>query len=852
MIDPTKVDVKVEESEQQYNVSASDTNIPVRVDVAEDSTQENVSVSDENIPMKMETETEIVSGIVDTYEGPYEVTPSSEEQTLLTKGLNMEENVVIDPVPPTPVPANQIHRGTTQEWNEQPELIGELEHIYVYTDYSSINGVSYPGIKIGDGETLLADLPFATGSNTFPLIDLGEFDMEEYDWDFWSYLNDKTESGFYHLYEVQDGFDYFFRVERAGSSCYQEWWYAEEGSMMRMCRNGWQIEENVFEWGDPTEWLTSETAYNTFAAKWQTYTKQEVDSRLSGKVDNSTLDDYYTSEEVDDLLSGFAPETMIETTWAALRELRDNSQLVKGAWYRITDYNFVTTKLGMQSGNHPFDIVLLAISKSMLSESGYACKHAGDHYFEREVTEGGIEWLYTIYVDDYAESYGDEPVDHVDDIHSTDVFCNHTYDISPVTGDEVPVLFKTDGEEYSIDEPDYDDRFYYEGTYDLDGDEYDMWGKYEYDQDNEKWVFLQQYALTPIVVEDGELIVSPIPETKIVPVNMNAWELKYCLDNDKKLFDWAETDGKGVIYYLKDEFGNEAPYDFKNVLFRRKNITRVSSNDLSIFTQGENSHLGLLSNYGITCGDNNYYYYTFDTPFNAGNDSSLFGDSAYNTIKPYILEGQRLINNIVLGIANNNTIGSNCYDLTLWGTVGENNLTYNCSNLLVVGLSQTIMTYVRSTTFFSLGSTTFGSGCFDNIGSMLTNSEIGDGCNNNNFGTGNIGIKMGNGCTNNTFGTFNYNNTFKSGVANCNLGNYVSYCEFGIAAVDITLPNYVRYCKFEPDIHKIKFTTSGGSTSRYIQYVTVCRGISNLTVAPPRNTAYEQIYYKTGRIETAV
>lgn len=852
MIDPTKVDVKVEESEQQYNVSASDTNIPVRVDVAEDSTQENVSVSDENIPMKMETETEIVSGMVDTYEGPYHVTPSTEEQTLPTRGLNMEENVVIDPVPPAPVPANQIHRGTTQEWNEQPELVGELEHIYVYTDYSAINGVAYPGIKIGDGETLLADLPFATGSNTFPLIDIGEFDMEEYEWDFWAYLNDKTESGFYHLYEIQDGFDYFFRVERAGSSCYQEWWYAEESSLMRMCRHGWQIEENVFEWGDPTEWLTTENAYNTFAAKWQTYTKQEVDNRLSQKVDNATLDGYYTAEEVDDLLSGFSPETMIETTWANLKNLRDNSQLVKGAWYRITDYNFVTTKLGLQSGNHQFDIVLLAISESMLSESGYACRHAGDHYFEREVTEGGIEWLYTLYVDDYAESYGDEPVDHADDIHSTDVFCNHTYDISPVTGDEVPVLFKTDGEEYSIDEPDYDDRFYYEGTYDLDGDEYDMWGKYEYDQDNEKWVFLQQYALTPIVVEDGELIVSPIPETKIVPVNMNAWELKYCLDNDKKLFNWAETDGKGVIYYLKDEFGNEAPYDFKNVLFRRKNITRVSSNDLSIFTQGENSHLGLLSNYGITCGDNNYYYYTFDTPFNAGNDSSLFGDSAYNTIKPYILEGQRLINNIVLGIANNNTIGSNCYDLTLWGTVRENNLTYNCSNLLVVGLSQTIMTYVRSTTFFSLGSTTFGSGCFNNIGSMLTNSEIGDSCNNNNFGTGNIGIKMGNGCTNNTFGTFNYNNTFKSGVANCNLGNYVSYCEFGIAAVDITLPNYVRYCKFEPDIHKIKFTTSGGSTSRYIQYVTVCRGISNLTVAPPRNTAYEQIYYKTGRIETAV
>lgn len=712
----------------------------------------------------------------------------------------------------------------------------------------------------------IAIVSYENGAGDYmPLVNLGDFDMEDYDWDFWAYLEDKVETGFYKVHDVQDDFDYFFRIERTNNQVYQEWWYEEEGALYRNVRYGY-LNGDAWKWNDATNWVTDEQLYANFYGKQQTYTKQEVDNLLANKADSSTLGNYYTDSEVDDILEnnyytmdqvdemleGFAPNNMIETTWANLRTLRDSSRLTKGAWYRITDYNFITTKLGIQSGNHQFDIVLLAISESMLSESGYACKHAGDHYFEREVTEGGIEWLYTLYVDDYAESYGDELVDHADDIHSTDVFCNHTYDISPVTGDEVPVLFKTDGEEYSIDDPDYDDRFYYEGTYDLDGDEYDMWGKYEYDQDNEKWVFLQQYALTPIVVEDGKLIVSPIPETKIVPVNMNAWELKYCLDNDKKLFNWAETDGKGVIYYLKDEFGNEAPYDFKNVLFQRKNIIRVSSNDLSIFTQGENSHLGLLSNYGITCGDNNYYYYTFDTPFNAGNDSSLFGDSAYNTIKPYILEGQRLINNIVLGIANNNTIGSNCYDLTLWGTVGENNLTYNCSNLLVIGLSQTIMTYVRSTTFFSLGSTTFGSGCFNNIGSMLTNSEIGDSCNNNNFGTGNMGIKMGNGCTNNTFGTFNYSNTFKSGVANCNLGNYVSYCEFGIAAVDITLPNYVRYCKFEPDIHKIKFTTSGGSTSRYIQYVTVCRGISNLTVAPPRNTAYEQIYYKSGKIETQV
>ena len=688
------------------------------------------------------------------------------------------------------------------------------------------------------------------------VTDLGDFDLEEYDWDVWEYLADKTETGLYVAHETQDGFDYFITIERAGDSVYQEYWYTEEGSLYKMCRSGWFNGEE-WEWSDATSWVTEEQLYANFYGKWQVYNKTEIDNMLGNyytesEVDNILENNYYNMDAIDEMFEEFAPNNMIETTWANLRSLRDNSQLVKGAWYRITDYNFVTTKLGIQSGNHQFDIVLLAISESMLSESGYACKHAGDHYFEREVTEGGIEWLYTLYVDDYAESYGDEPVDHADDIHSTDVFCDHTYDISPVTGNEVPVLFKTDGEEYSIDEPDYDDRFYYEGTYDLDGDEYDMWGKYEFDSDNEEWVFKQQYALTPIVVEDGELIVSPIPETKIVPVNMNAWELKYCLDNDKELFDWAATDGKGVIYYLKDEFGNEAPYDFKNILFQRKNITGVSSQNLSPFTQGESSRMGLPNNYAITCGNKDYYYYTFDSPYNAGNDSSLFGDSTYNVIKPYIIDGQRLLNNIVLGFANNNYFGNNCYDITVWSAVRNNNFEYECSDLLMYAASEVNAKSLRYATMYSISTTKFDSGCRECIGNMVSGFDVGAGSFQLNFGTSNLNNQIGRGCQNIKFGTYSYNNKFSHGVANCNLGNYVSYCEFGTAAVDITLPNYVRYCKFEPDIHRIEFTTSGGSTSRYIQYVTVCRGISNLTVAPPRNTAYEQIYYKTGRIETAV
>lgn len=50
--------------------------------------------------------------------------------------------------------------------------------------------------------------------------------------------------------------------------------------------------------------------------------------------------------------------------------------------------------------------------------------------------------------------------------------------------------------------------------------------------------------------------------------NLDAWELKYALDNDRQRFLWAdETNGKGVVYYMKDEWGNECCYDFKNILY---------------------------------------------------------------------------------------------------------------------------------------------------------------------------------------------------------------------------------------------------------------------------------------------
>ena len=64
--------------------------------------------------------------------------------------------------------SDNIHFGTTAYWNSQSTLIGKNNHIYVYTDYTTITSdgeiKNVPNIKIGDGNAYLIDNPFITTS----------------------------------------------------------------------------------------------------------------------------------------------------------------------------------------------------------------------------------------------------------------------------------------------------------------------------------------------------------------------------------------------------------------------------------------------------------------------------------------------------------------------------------------------------------------------------------------------------------------------------------------------------------------------------------------------------------------
>lgn len=136
-----------------------------------------------------------------------------------------------------------------------------------------------------------------------------------------------------------------------------------------------------------------------------------------------------------------------------------------------------------------------------------------------------------------------------------------------------------------------------------------------------------------------------------VDAKLEAWELKYCLDNDTDRFAWADdTNGKGVIYWMRDEWGNECSYDFKNIMFKRCKCNYKGKQGVYFaipnVTVGKNDK-------ELEAQDNNdtKYLYTFNEVDGNGvcSDASVTTSNVFNAkIEPYIEGVQYLLNNIVI------------------------------------------------------------------------------------------------------------------------------------------------------------------------------------------------------------
>jgi hypothetical protein len=78
---------------------------------------------------------------------------------------------------------------------------------------------------------------------------------------------------------------------------------------------------------------------------------------------------------------GGVAELSAPITYNNLKTLVNNSLLVSGMLYRITDYVTTTVQENTQSANHRFDIIVRALTESTLDEEAKATQHEGDEHF---------------------------------------------------------------------------------------------------------------------------------------------------------------------------------------------------------------------------------------------------------------------------------------------------------------------------------------------------------------------------------------------------------------------------------------------------------------------------------------
>lgn len=303
--------------------------------------------------------------------------------------------------------------------------------------------------------------------------------------------------------------------------------------------------------------------------------------------------------------------------------------------------------------------------------------------------------------------------------------------------------------------------------------------------------------------------------------NLAAWKLWYCLDNDTSRFAWAdEENGRGVIYRMIDEFGNDCPYDFKNILFTRyeleapdeyfadetayKWLEQLVTNVRAMFDAKDPSFVWAGLQLGEYYWEDDYsevfsqatskrkMFYTFSDITDFENkeltsDSSLTS-STYNNKIGYTYS-------IKMYLPNNVFFGENCCD---------NSFGNSCTNNSIGNWSY---------------NNTFGNNCFNNtFGENCHNNKFYDNCyyiifsrycHSNTFGIGSYCNSFGNDCTLNVFGKSSYSNSFgnnyyanilgsnfayNSFLNNCSLNSFGNDCQFNILSSECRYNNFGNSC----------------------------------------------------------
>ena len=288
-------------------------------------------------------------------------------------------------------------------------------------------------------------------------------------------------------------------------------------------------------------------------------------------------------------------------------------------------------------------------------------------------------------------------------------------------------------------------------------------------------------------------------------VNLSAWKVWYCLDNDATRFAWADTEnGKGVIWRMVDEWQNDCPYDFKNVQFKRY-LASASSDVLSDSINGQyHAYNGEMNNVEIADEEDFVWAYTF-TLIDEDNQWVDYSVRAEGVLgeEPELTWGY--LHQFKNGKCEYNHIRN------VYAAVAIDDEQYRALTLNNIVLISTISEDLGLPGEMQLNE--FGSGNYNmTLKDNPEQNHFGNKCYNNIVGT--FGNTFGNSCGENTFGNNVRWNTF---------GNGCVYNTFGNSCGENTFGNYVRQLTVFEGVQYVS-VTGGNSISAYVQNAQILNG----------------------------
>lgn len=307
-------------------------------------------------------------------------------------------------------------------------------------------------------------------------------------------------------------------------------------------------------------------------------------------------------------------------------------------------------------------------------------------------------------------------------------------------------------------------------------------------------------------------------DTYFADCDLSAWKLKYTIDNDKSRIQNISANGKGLIYYMEDEFGNAFPYDFKNIQFRRYKVT--ANSDTHHTNQYVGQYVGLYSYYEdykwpntCTFDDSDYIWcytasyvnsgYTTVQDTTVATKPSIFIDNKvdakwnwwqnFNDIVFFQVDGQnqanqgnRFNNFTVSCITSIGIFVRNMFD-TMNYFVSDNNFIGNIIKSQASNLtfgSSCVNNYIDN----SSGGNHFGNNCRKiHINSHSYNNNIGNDCENIYFNSSCDANVIKDSCNRISFGNNCSSNKLEASVLLCSFENGCNLNNIGTGSYDIHL-----------------------------------------------------------------